>query len=153
MQTPCSTPWRTIMVVDDARKILASRLILNLNEPCKYTDTSWIKPVKYIGVWWEMIGGGKQWSYTNDLPSVRLGVTDYSKCKPHGQHPANTQNVKKYIDFAAKNGFSQVLVEAGTLVGKTGLVIAKIMSLTFRLLILTSTLKDLTIMLIPRASV
>lgn len=111
MQTPCSTPWRTIMVVDDARKILASRLILNLNEPCKYTDTSWIKPVKYIGVWWEMIGGGKQWSYTNDLPSVRLGVTDYSKCKPHGQHPANTQNVKKYIDFAAKNGFSQVLVE------------------------------------------
>lgn len=111
MQTPCSTPWRTIMVVDDARKILASRLILNLNEPCKYTDTSWIKPVKYIGVWWEMIGGGKQWSYTNDLPSVRLGVTDYSKCNPHGQHPANTQNVKKYIDFAAKNGFSQVLVE------------------------------------------
>ena len=111
MQTPCSTPWRTIMVVDDARKILASRLILNLNEPCKYTDTSWIKPVKYIGVWWEMIGGGKQWSYTNDLPSVRLGVTDYSKCTPHGQHPANTQNVKKYIDFAAKNGFSQVLVE------------------------------------------
>lgn len=153
MQTPCSTPWRTIMVVDDARKILASRLILNLNEPCKYTDTSWIKPVKYIGVWWEMIGGGKQWSYTNDLPSVRLGVTDYSKCTPHGQHPANTQNVKKYIDFAAKNGFSQVLVEAGTLVGKTGLVIAKIMSLTFKLLIPTSTLKDLTIMLIPRAFV
>ena len=111
MQTPCHTPWRTIMVVDDARKVLASRLILNLNEPCKYSDTSWIKPVKYIGVWWEMIGGGKQWSYTNDLPSVKLGETDYTKVKPHGQHPANTQNVKKYIDFAAKNGFSQVLVE------------------------------------------
>ena len=111
MQTPCHTPWRTIMVVDDARKVLASRLILNLNEPCKYSDTSWIKPVKYIGVWWEMIGGGKQWSYTNDLPSVKLGETDYTKVKPHGQHPANTENVKKYIDFAAKNGFSQVLVE------------------------------------------
>lgn len=111
MQTPCHTPWRTIMVVDDARKVLASRLILNLNEPCKYSDTSWIKPVKYIGVWWEMIGGGKQWSYTFDLPSVKLGETDYTKVKPHGQHPANTQNVKKYIDFAAKNGFSQVLVE------------------------------------------
>ena len=111
MQTPCHTPWRTIMVVDDARKVLASRLILNLNEPCKYSDTSWIKPVKYIGVWWEMIGGGKQWSYTNDLPSVKLGETDYTKVKPHGQHPANTENVKKYIDFAAKNGLQEVLVE------------------------------------------
>ena len=110
-QTPCSTPWRTVMVVDDARKALASRLILNLNEPCKYTDTSWIKPVKYIGVWWEMIGGGKAWSYTNDLPSVHIGSTDYSKCKPHGNHPANNENVRKYIDFAAKHGFSQVLVE------------------------------------------
>jgi hypothetical protein len=111
MQTPCHTPWRTIMVVDDARKVLASRLILNLNEPCKYTDTSWIKPVKYIGVWWEMIGGGKAWSYTNDLPSVKIGETDYSKVKPHGNHPANNANVKRYIDFAAKHGFSQVLVE------------------------------------------
>ena len=110
-QTPCTTPWRTVMVVDDARKVLASRLILNLNEPCKYADTSWIKPVKYIGVWWEMIGGGKAWSYTNDLPSVHLGTTDYSKCKPHGNHPANNENVRKYIDFAAENGFSQVLVE------------------------------------------
>ena len=110
-QTPCSTPWRTVMVVDDARKVLASRLILNLNEPCKYTDTSWIKPVKYVGVWWEMIGGGKAWSYTNDLPSVHIGSTDYSKCKPHGNHPANNENVRKYIDFAAKHGFSQVLVE------------------------------------------
>ena len=110
-QTPCSTPWRTIMVVDDARKVLASRLILNLNEPCKYTDTSWIKPVKYIGVWWEMIGAGKPWSYTNDLPSVHLGITDYTKVKPHGLHPANNANVRRYIDFAAKHGFSQVLIE------------------------------------------
>ncbi|MDY5084877.1 MAG: glycoside hydrolase family 97 catalytic domain-containing protein, partial [Prevotella sp.] len=110
-QTPCTTPWRTIMVVDDARKVLASRLILNLNEPCRYTDTSWITPVKYIGVWWEMIGGGKAWSYTNDLPSVHIGTTDYTKCKPHGNHPANNANVRRYIDFAAQHGFSQVLVE------------------------------------------
>lgn len=111
MQTPCSTPWRTVMVSDDARDILSSNLILNLNEPCKYEDTSWIKPVKYVGVWWEMIGGGKQWSYTFDLPSVKLGETDYTKTKPHGQHPANNENVKKYIDFAAEHGFDQVLVE------------------------------------------
>lgn len=111
MQTPCHTPWRTVQIVDDARKILASRLILNLNEPCKYKDTSWIHPVKYIGVWWEMIGGGKPWAYTFDLPSVQLGITDYSKVKPNGLHPANNANVRKYIDFAAKNGFSEVLVE------------------------------------------
>lgn len=111
MQTPCHTPWRTVMVSDDARDILASNLILNLNDPCKYEDTSWIKPVKYVGVWWEMIAGGKPWSYTYDLPSVKLGETDYSKVKPHGQHPANNENVKKYIDFAAEHGFDQVLVE------------------------------------------
>ena len=111
MQTPCRTPWRTVMVSDDARDILASNLILNLNEPCKYKDTSWIKPVKYIGVWWEMIAGGKPWAYTWDVPSVRLGETDYNKVKPNGQHPANNENVKKYIDFAAKHGFDQVLVE------------------------------------------
>ncbi|MGM9846951.1 MAG: glycoside hydrolase family 97 protein [Muribaculaceae bacterium] len=111
MQTPCSTPWRTIIVSDDARDILASNLILNLNEPCAYEDTSWIKPVKYVGVWWEMIAGGKQWSYTSELPAVRLGVTDYTKVKPHGNHPANNENVKRYIDFAAKHGFDQVLVE------------------------------------------
>lgn len=111
MQSPCHTPWRTVMVSNDARDILASNLILNLNEPCKYADTSWIKPMKYIGIWWEMIGGGKQWSYTFDLPSVKLEQLDYSKTKPHGQHPANNENVKKYIDFAAKHGFSQVLVE------------------------------------------
>lgn len=111
MQSPCHTPWRTIMVSDDARDILASKLILNLNEPCKYADTSWIKPVKYVGVWWEMIGCGKQWSYTYDLPSVKLDQLDYTKTKPHGQHPANNENVKKYIDFAARHGFHQVLVE------------------------------------------
>lgn len=111
MQTPCQTPWRTVMVCDDARKVLASNLILNLNEPCKYKDTSWIKPVKYIGVWWEMIGGGKPWSYTYELPSVKLGETDYNHVKPNGEHPANNENVKKYIDFAAEHGFDQVLVE------------------------------------------
>lgn len=111
MQTPCTTPWRTIIVSDDARDILASNLILNLNEPCAYEDTSWIKPVKYVGVWWEMIAGGKQWSYTSEVPAVRLGVTDYTKVKPHGNHPANNENVMRYIDFAAKHGFDQVLVE------------------------------------------
>ncbi len=111
MQTPCSTPWRTIIVSDDARDILASNLILNLNEPCRLTDTSWIKPVKYVGVWWEMITGKGQWSYTNDLPSVKIGETDYTKVKPHGKHSANNENVRKYIDFAARHGFDQVLVE------------------------------------------
>lgn len=111
MQSPCKTPWRTIMASDDAREILASNLILNLNEPCKYTDTSWIKPVKYVGVWWEMIAGGKPWAYTFDLPAVKLGETDYTKVKPNGLHPANNENVKRYIDFAAKHGFDQVLVE------------------------------------------
>ncbi|WP_373692037.1 glycoside hydrolase family 97 protein [Bacteroides finegoldii] len=111
MQTPCHTPWRTVIVSDDARDILASNLILNLNEPCKYTDTSWIKPIKYIGVWWEMIAGGKPWAYTWDVPSVKLGKTNYAHVKPNGQHPANNKNVKKYIDFAAEHGFDQVLVE------------------------------------------
>ena len=111
MQTPCHTPLRTVIVSDDARDILASNLILNLNEPCKYTDTSWIKPIKYIGVWWEMIAGGKPWAYTWDVPSVKLGKTNYAHVKPNGQHPANNKNVKKYIDFAAEHGFDQVLVE------------------------------------------
>ena len=111
MQAPAHTPWRTVMVSDDARDMLSSNLILNLNEPCAYDDTSWIKPVKYVGVWWEMIGHGKQWSYTWDLPSVKLNDLDYSNTKPHGQHPANNDNVKKYIDFAAEHGFDQVLVE------------------------------------------
>ena len=111
MQTPCHTPWRTIIASDDAREILASRITLNLNEPCKLEDTSWIKPVKYIGVWWDMITGRGSWAYTDEVPSVKLGETDYTKVKPNGKHSANTANVKRYIDFAAKHGFDQVLVE------------------------------------------
>jgi glucan 1,4-alpha-glucosidase len=111
IQTPFNTPWRTVLVSDDARDMLSKKLTLNLNDPCKLTDTSWIHPVKYCGVWWEMIVGKNSWSYTNDLPSVRLGVTDYAKCKPNGTHGANNAEVKKYIDFAAKNGLSEVLVE------------------------------------------
>ncbi len=111
VQAPAHTPWRTVIVSDDARDMLASNLILNLNDPCQYEDTSWIKPVKYIGVWWEMIGWGREWSYTYDLPSVKLDQLDYSQTKPHGRHPANNDNVKKYIDFAAEHGFDQVLVE------------------------------------------
>lgn len=111
MQTPCQTPWRTIMVSSDARDMLSSNLILNLNEPCKIKDTSWIKPVKYVGVWWEMINGKSQWSYTSDLPSVQLNQTDYTKTTPHGKHGATNENVRRYIDFATKHGFDQVLVE------------------------------------------
>ena len=111
MQAPCQSPWRTIMVSDDAREILASKMILNLNDPCKIEDTSWIKPMKYVGVWWEMITGKSTWAYTDEYPTVQLGVTDYAKAKPNRKHGANTANVKKYIDFAAANGFSAVLVE------------------------------------------
>lgn len=111
MQAPCVSPWRTVIVSDDARDILASRMTLNLNEPCAYDDVSWIKPVKYVGVWWEMITGKSAWAYTSSLPSVKLGETDYSKTKPNGYHAANTEHVKRYIDFAAANGFDQVLVE------------------------------------------
>lgn len=111
IQTPFNTPWRTVIVSDDARDMLSSNLILNLNEPCALDDVSWIRPIKYCGVWWDMIVGRGTWSYTNDLPSVHLGVTDYSKCKPNGTHSANNENVKKYIDFAADNGLDDVLVE------------------------------------------
>ena len=111
LQAPTQTPWRTVIVSDDARDILASNITLNLNEPCALADTSWIHPMKYVGVWWEMITGMKEWSYTYDLPSVHIGITDYTKLKPHGKHGATTENVKKYIDFAAKNGFDGVLVE------------------------------------------
>ncbi|OXB11782.1 alpha-glucosidase [Flavobacterium plurextorum] len=111
MQAPANSPWRTIIASDDAREILASKMTLNLNEPCKIEDTSWIKPIKYIGVWWEMITGKSSWRYTDELPSVQLGITDYSKVKPNGKHAANNENVKKYIDFAATNGFDAVLVE------------------------------------------
>ena len=111
MQTPCKSPWRTIEVSDDACRILASKLTLNLNEPCKLEDTSWIHPVKYMGVWWEMITGKSSWSYTNELPSVKLDSIDYTKMKPNGTHGANNDNVKRYIDFASKHGFDQLLVE------------------------------------------
>ncbi len=111
MQAPTKTPWRTIIVSDDARDILASKLTLNLNEPCAYKDVSWIKPVKYIGVWWEMITGMKSWSYTDELLAMRFGENDYTKIKPNGRHAANNENVKRYIDFAAEHGMDQVLVE------------------------------------------
>ncbi|MDK2770746.1 MAG: glycoside hydrolase family 97 protein [Flavobacterium sp.] len=111
LQAPCVSPWRTIIASADARDILASRMTLNLNEPCKIEDTSWIKPVKYIGVWWEMITGKSSWAYTDEIPSVQLGVTDFTKAKPNGKHAANTKHVKEYIDFAAKHGFDAVLVE------------------------------------------
>lgn len=111
MQTPCTTPWRTVMVSDDARDMLSSNLILNLNEPCKIEDTSWIHPTKYCGVWWEMIVGKSTWNYTDEYPSVKLDLIDWTKAKPNGRHAANTAKVKQYIDFAAANGLQQVLVE------------------------------------------
>ena len=111
IQTGSTSPWRTIIVSDDARNILASNLIVNLNEPCKLEDTSWIKPTKYVGVWWEYFtGGGSTWAYT-DTQDIVIGKTDYTKLKPNGHHGANTAHVKEYIDFAAKNGFDAVLVE------------------------------------------
>ncbi len=111
LQAPAVSPWRTVIVSDDARDILASNITYNLNEPTAYEDVSWIKPVKYIGVWWDMITGNGSWAYTHDVPSVKLGETDYSKTKPNGVHSANNDNVKRYIDFAAEHGFDQVLVE------------------------------------------
>ena len=111
MQAPCKTPWRSVMVCKSATDVLASRLVLNLNDPCALDDTSWIHPVKYMGVWWEMITGKSEWSYTYDHPSVQLGKTDYRASKPHGRHGANTENVRRYIDFAAANGFDALLIE------------------------------------------
>ena len=111
MQTPCQTPWRTVMVSDDARTMLSSKMIYNLNEPCKIEDTSWIHPTKYCGVWWEMIVGKSSWNYTDEYPSIKLDQIDWTKVKPNGRHAANTANVKKYIDFAAANGLQEVLVE------------------------------------------
>ncbi len=111
VQTPFNTPWRTVMVSDDARDMLSSNLILNLNEPCKIEDTSWIHPTKFCGVWWEMITGKSSWSYTDEYPSVKLGQIDWNKAKPNGRHGATNANVRKYIDFAAENGLDQVLVE------------------------------------------
>ena len=111
MQTPCQTPWRTVMVSDDARTMLSSKMIYNLNEPCKIEDTSWIHPTKYCGVWWEMIVGKSSWNYTDEFPSIKLDQIDWAKVKPNGRHAANTAKVKKYIDFAAANGLQEVLVE------------------------------------------
>ena len=121
MQTPCETPWRTVMVSDDARDMLSSNLILNLNEPCKLEDTSWIHPTKYCGVWWEMIVGKSSWNYTDEFPSIKLAgdafpnspstIINYQLAKPNGRHAANNEKVKRYIDFAAKNGLQEVLVE------------------------------------------
>ncbi len=111
IQAPAESPWRTVIVSDDAREILASRMTLNLNEPCAIEDTSWIKPVKYIGVWWEMITGKSSWAYTDEVLSMKLGEIDYTKTKPNGRHAANNDKVKFYIDFAAEHGFDQVLVE------------------------------------------
>ncbi len=111
MQTPCNTPWRTVQVAPSATAQLASRLILNLNDPCALESTDWIRPVKYIGVWWEMISGKGSWAYTDDFASVQLGKTDYASATPNGRHSANNENVRRYIDFAAEHGFDQVLVE------------------------------------------
>ena len=111
IQTPCVTPWRTVMVCEKATDVLASRLILNLNDPCVLDDVSWIHPVKYMGVWWEMISGKSTWAYTNDFPSVKLGITDYEHATPNGRHGANNENVRRYIDFAAENGFDALLIE------------------------------------------
>lgn len=111
VQVPFNTPWRTVMVSDDARDMLSSNLILNLNEPCKIEDTSWIHSTKYCGVWWEMIVGKSSWNYTDDLPSVDIYKVDWKHVRPNGRHAANTENVKRCIDFAAKNGLQEVLVE------------------------------------------
>ena len=111
LQAPCVSPWRTVQVCTSAPAVLASRLILNLNDPCVLDDVSWIHPTKYMGVWWEMITGKTHWSYTSDYPSVQLGVTDYAHAKPHGRHGANNANVRRYIDFAAENGFDALLIE------------------------------------------
>lgn len=111
VQTAFNTPWRTIIVSNDARDILSSKLVYNLNEPCAIKDVSWIKPMKYMGVWWEMITGKTHWSYTDDFFSVQIGKSDYKNAKPHGRHGANTKNVMRYIDFASKNGIKGMLVE------------------------------------------
>lgn len=108
---PFNTPWRTIITSKDARDILASKLTYNLNEPCAYEDTSWIKPTKYMGVWWEMITGKGSWAYTDDVPFTKLGVTDFANAKPNGKHSANNERVKYYIDYASKHGFDAILVE------------------------------------------
>lgn len=133
LQTPCFSPWRTVVVSDDARNILASKLILNLNEPCRYADTSWIKPMKYIGVWWEMfIGTGKDWAYSS-YNRAKPGVTDYSKLTPNGRHAANTDNVKDILTLLPNMVLTPYWWRDGTKVGKTGRLILKIASLVLLL--------------------
>ena len=111
LQAPSVTPWRTVQVTRSATDLLQSRLVLNLNDPCAYEDVSWIHPVKYVGVWWEMISGRGDWHYTNDFSTVTVGQTDYTRATRNPRHSAHTENVKKYIDFAARHGFDAVLVE------------------------------------------
>ncbi|MFD2516902.1 glycoside hydrolase family 97 protein [Salinimicrobium flavum] len=111
MIAPGKSPWRTILVSDDARDILASRITYNLNDPVAFDDTSWIKPMKYVGVWWEMITGKSSWHYTDEFAAVKLGETDFEAAEPNDTHGATTENVKRYIDFAAEHGFDGVLVE------------------------------------------
>jgi len=111
MIAPGKTPWRTIIVSDKAKDILSSRITYNLNEPSKIEDTSWIKPMKYMGVWWEMITGMSSWDYTDEFAAVKLGETDFEAAEPNGTHAANTKNVKRYIDFASEHGFDGLLVE------------------------------------------
>ncbi|WP_426492195.1 glycoside hydrolase family 97 protein [Hymenobacter sp. 102] len=110
LQAPEHTPWRTIVVSDKAPEVLASKLILNLNEPTQLPTTSWIKPQKFVGVWWEMHVNKASWNYA-DTSNIKLAGTDWSRLRPNGRHGANTANVKRYIDFAAQNGLQSVLVE------------------------------------------
>lgn len=136
IQTPSVTPWRTIIVSIKAEMILDSKMLLNLNEPSRYKDTSYIKPTKYMGVWWEMIIGRSQWVYGEPKTNIRIGQTDYFKVAPNGKHAANNKKVKEYIDFASENGFDGLLVEDGTSDGKTGLITPKNLYLILLLLIL-----------------
>lgn len=140
LQTPCHSPWRTVMVSDDARDMLASNLILNLNDPCAYDDTSWIKPVKYVGVWWEMIAGPKEWSYTN-APSVRINSLDYTSVDCHGKHAANNENVKNTLILLPTTVLIRYWSRAGMSAGKTGSDTRKTMYLISRHLIPISTLQ------------
>ena len=127
LQAPCTSPWRTVIVSDDARDILASKITLNLNEPCAYEDVSWIKPVKYVGVWWEMIAGKSTWAYTDDLPSIKLGEVDYSKMKPNGRHGATNENVKSTSTSQPSTVWTKYWWKAGMKAGKTGLANPRIM--------------------------
>lgn len=110
VQTPFNTPWRTLIISDKAEKILESKIILNLNEPTKFEDVSWIKPKKYVGIWWSLHVGKESWNYA-DIDNVRIDQVDWKSLKPNGRHGATTENAKRYIDFAAKHGFDAILIE------------------------------------------